>query len=89
MNSKISPKFDNIVGRKIDKKHEKSSHGIKIVGIENDNTALILVEAIGKDCTEIVVGDMLLVPLSSIRIIFEGIEYIICSERAVFATIND
>lgn len=86
--SKITPKFDNIVGTRLNKQQEKSSNGIKIIGADNDDTALINVIAVGDTCVDTVVGQVLLVPLSAIRIIHEGSEYIICSERSVYATIS-
>jgi co-chaperonin GroES (HSP10) len=87
MESKIQPKFDNIVGIKIGKLPQKSLHGVNIVGADNDDTALIEVIAIGKTCIETSVGEILLVPLSAIRIIYEGTEYVVCNEKAVYATV--
>lgn len=87
MESKLSPKGDNIVGKRY-KRSEKSSNNIKVIGADNDDTTVIEVLAVGKDCVETKVGEILLLPLSSIRSIVDGTEYIICSERAVFASIN-
>lgn len=87
MESKIQPKFDNIVGIKVSKQQQKSLNGINILGGDNDDTALINVIAVGNTCVDTVVGEVLLVPLSAIRIIHEGVEYIICNEKAVYATV--
>ena len=87
MKSKISPKGDNIVGVRY-KRNEKSLNNVRVVGIENDDTVMMNVIAIGKDCNDTNIGDILLVPLSSIRVVVEGSEYILCSERSVYGSLN-
>jgi co-chaperonin GroES (HSP10) len=81
----IDPMSYNIVGIKVDKKESKYVNDIFIQHSETDNASLIEVVAVGKDVTDIVIGDKVFIPLTAIRVPFDGVNYAICSVAHIYA----
>ena len=84
----IVPLFDNIVGIKVEKKTSKYQADILIMHGESNNAGLVEVVAVGEHVTEVAVGDIVFIPLTAIRVPYEGKEYAICSQRHVYAKIK-
>ena len=78
----------NVIGVKVEKKESKYNGDIFIQNSEQNNASLIEIVAIGKDVTDFVIGDKVFVPLTAIRVPFDGIDYAICSVTHIFAKLN-
>ena len=81
------PKYENIMGIKVEKKESKYTGDIYIQHSEANDASLIEVIAIGEDVTDVAVGDKVFVPLSAIRLPYNGISYALCHQRQIYATL--
>lgn len=84
----IVPLFDNIVGIKVEKKTSKYQADVVIMHGENNNSSLIEIVAVGEHVTEVAVGDTVFIPLTAIKVSYDGVEYGICSQRHIYAKIK-
>ena len=87
-NVPIVPLFDNVVGVKVEKKASKYQDDIYIENGENNNASLVKIVAIGEHVTEVKVGDVVFIPLTAIRVPYEGVDYGICSQRHIYAKLT-
>ena len=87
-NCPITPMFHNIIGVKVEKKESKYVSDIYIQHAETNNASLIEIVAIGKDVTDVKIGDKVFVPLTAIRVPYDGVDYAICSVAHIFAKLN-
>ena len=88
MSVPIMPLYDNIIGVKVEKKTSKYDGDIYIEHGENNNASLVKIVAIGKDVTEVALGDIVFIPLTAIRVPYNGVDYGICSQRQIYAKLN-
>jgi co-chaperonin GroES (HSP10) len=83
----IKAKGRNIIAVRYEKPKSENFNGLISPSLDNNSTVLSKVISIGKDVTEVNVDEIIFVPVTAIKVVFDTTDYFICHEENIMASL--